>query len=124
MSDLGETTGMQNPIFRIMNSQQTGQNQQGMGQNPMNLNANSMQQPNPMGMANSMNPQQGMMGNNQMGGMPGMDMSQQQNNQMGNNPMGNNPMGNTSMSQTGMNGMQNMQGMQGIGGSKMCTKSR
>ena len=44
MSDFGDTTGMQNPIFRIMNNQsQQGQTgQQGMNQNPMNLNPNSM----------------------------------------------------------------------------------
>ena len=54
MSDFGDTTGMQNPIFKIMGSQAT-QNQQGqqgqsgMVQNPMNLNPNSMAQ-NQMGM--------------------------------------------------------------------------
>ena len=39
MSDFGDTTGMQNPIFRIMNNQsQQGQTgQQGLNQNPMNL---------------------------------------------------------------------------------------
>ena len=44
MSDFGDTTGMQNPIFKIMGTQGTGQQQQGMGQNPMNLNPNSMAQ--------------------------------------------------------------------------------
>ena len=59
MSDFGDTTGMQNPIFKIMGSQATGQN---MGQNQMNLNPNSMA-PGQSGM-NPMNPQQNM--NNQM----------------------------------------------------------
>ena len=124
MSDFGDTTGMQNPIFKIMNSQATGQNQQGMGQNPMNLNPNSMA-PNQMGMSNSMNPQQGMMGmggtqnmmgnnpmgNNPMGNNPMGGMQQQTQNMMGNNPMGNNPMGNNqdnSMNQSGMQGQMNM----------------
>ena len=37
MSDFGDTTGMQNPIFKIMNSQASGQQGQQMNQNPMNL---------------------------------------------------------------------------------------
>ena len=68
--ELGDTTGVQNPIFKIMVSQATGNNQ-GMGQNPI-------------------------MGQNQMGAMnnpQGMGMDQQQmGNLMGNqmsNPMGN-----------------------------------
>jgi hypothetical protein len=130
MSDFGDTTGMQNPIFKIMGSQATGQ-QQGMGPNPMNLNPNSMAPGmggmNPMQgqgqmqgqMPGMMGQQQGM-GNNPMGGMsqmqgqmPGMDMSQQQG--MGNNPMGNNPMGNNPMGNNPMGGMLQMQGqMQGM----------
>ena len=126
MSDLGgDTTGMQNPIFKIMGSQATGQNQQGMGQNPMNLNPNSMnpqmgmnpQQQMQMnqGMGNPMGTQMGMnQGMNQgMNPMQGMDMNNQQQmgNQMG-NAMGN-PMGNTGMNQMG-NGMGNPMGNTGM----------
>ena len=135
MSDFGDTTGMQNPIFKIMGSQATGQ-QQGMGPNPMNLNPNSMAPGmggmNPMQgqgqmqgqMPGMMGQQQGMgnnpMGNNPMGGigmsqmqgqMPGMDMSQQQG--MGNNPMGNDPMGNMGNNPMGNNPMGGMSQMQG-----------
>ena len=133
MSDLGtgDTTGMQNPIFKIMGSQATGQNPQGMGQNPMNLNPNSMNPPQMgmnQGMGNSMAMNQGMnQGMNQMPGMnqmQGMDMNNQMGNQMG-NPMGNtmdpmqtgnnNPMG----SQSGMGNNMGMMGQQSQFGSPM-----
>ena len=135
MSDLGtgDTTGMQNPIFKIMGSQATGQNPQGMGQNPMNLNPNSMNPPQMgmnQGMGNSMAMNQGMnQGMNQMPGMnqmQGMDMNNQQQmgNQMG-NPMGNtmDPMqtgnNNPMMSQSGMGNNMGMMGQQSQFGSPM-----
>ena len=109
MSDFGDTTGMQNPIFKIMNSQATGQQGQQMNQNPMNLNPNSMMQGQMgMGMPNQMN--------SQMMNQQGMDMNQQ--NQMGmmmqNSGANNNPMGQTNDM---MNNMQQMQqsGNQGMG---------
>ena len=121
MADFGDTTGMQNPIFKIMQSQAGGaQNSQGMGQNPMNLNPNSMQQPQ-MGM-NQMGNQ---MGNNQM---PGMDMNNQQQQQaqqpgmnLGTNQMPGQPnpmaqmgMGNNMPQQTGVNPMAQMMNQSGM----------
>ena len=78
MSDFGDTTGMQNPIFKIMGSQATGQASQGMGQNqnPMALNPNSMAQNN-MGMGNQMNPGMGGMGG--MGNQMNQGMNQNSN---------------------------------------------
>ena len=124
MADFGDTTGMQNPIFKIMQSQAGGaQNSQGMGQNPMNLNPNSMQQPQ-MGM-NQMGNQ---MGNNAMNNqMPGMDMNNQQQqaqqpgmnlgtNQMPGqpNPMAQMGMGNNMPQQTGVNPMAQMMNQSGM----------
>ena len=116
MNDLGDTTGMQNPIFRIMQSQAGGQNSQGMAQNPMNLNLNSMnppqmgmnQMPNSMGNNNSLNQIQSPMNMN-LNSMNNQQQPQQQGlNMMGNN-MGqqtgvNNPMMQQQMMQQPMMG--------------------
>ena len=116
MNDLGDTTGMQNPIFRIMQNQTGGQNSQGMAQNPMNLNLNSMnppqmgmnQMPNSMGNNNSLNQIQSPMNMN-LNSMNNQQQPQQQGLNLGNNQMQGQSnqmaqmMGNNMGQQTGVN---------------------
>ena len=124
MNDLGDTTGMQNPIFRIMQSQAGGQNSQGMAQNPMNLNLNSMnppqmginQMPNPMGNNNSLNQIQGQMNMN-LNSMNNQQQPQQPGLNLGNNQMQDQSnqmaqmMGNNMGQQTGVNNQMMQQQM-------------
>ena len=89
MSEL-ETTGMQNPIFQIINGQNQWQQGQQMNQNPMNLNQNS-NVIGQMGMQNQMdNPMmnQNMNINNQMNNLMNNQMNQMgQDNDIKNNHM-------------------------------------
>ena len=124
MNDLGDTTGMQNPIFRIMQSQAGGQNSQGMAQNPMNLNLNSMNppqmvvnhMPNPMGNNNSLNQIQSPMNMN-LNSMNNQQQPQQPGLNLGNNQMQDQSnqmaqlMGNNMGQQTGVNNQMMQQQM-------------
>ena len=131
MSDFGDTTGFQNPLFKIMGNQMMEQNPQRIEQNPMNMNSNPIQdnpsQMNPMmnfqqsigqqGMCNMMNPFYNQPMNYQgMGGMIGnMNPQQMQIPQMQNliqsqmkmglffHPFENNNIGNFGMMNVPMN---------------------
>ena len=107
-----DTTGLQNPIFKIMQSQSQQSANQPMGnpQNPMNMNSmnqmGNLQNPmnmnsmNQMGNQNMMNQNMGMGGMNNMSGMNNQNMMNQNMGMGGMNNM--NPMMQNMMGQTNM----------------------